>query len=416
MESLFIATVGGEYLIERHYRGLVGRKVCDEFWDALASASLETLKPILTVESAGGSDIHIVHLARHGLVYLAILRREFPPLLTLEFLSRLDMVLSDFFSGVVSEEKIKENFIVVYQILDEMVDFGFPNTTEPNILKDMIMPPSTLNAIMGGQMLAPSIPEGALSNIPWRRASVKYANNEIFIDLVERVNAIIDKSGTPIYTDCFGEVICNCHLSGIPDLTLTFINPQLLDDACFHPCVRYSRYTREKVISFVPPDGRFTLMKYRCGQSSIVQVPFSITHEISFHKGSGRIDIHLEPCNTQGANIEDVAVVIPLPECINNTNITCTQGTFIFDPIRKVGRWDAGKLTRERECSLTGSMTMMTDGDTTDVHPVLSVEFKAPMLCVSGLKVDALSLTGERYKPYKGMRTMSYAGSVEVRT
>ena len=31
-------------------------------------------------------------------------------------------------------------------------------------------------------------------------------------------------------------------LSGMPDLTLTFINPRLLDDVSFHPCVRFKRW------------------------------------------------------------------------------------------------------------------------------------------------------------------------------
>jgi hypothetical protein len=49
------------------------------------------------------------------------------------------------------------------------------------------------------------------------------------------------------------------------DLTLTFVNPRLLDDVSFHPCVRYARWDQSRVISFVPPDGLFELMKYRCG-------------------------------------------------------------------------------------------------------------------------------------------------------
>ena len=35
----------------------------------------------------------------------------------------------------VSEESIKENFITVYQLMDEMMDNGIPMTTEPNVLK-----------------------------------------------------------------------------------------------------------------------------------------------------------------------------------------------------------------------------------------------------------------------------------------
>lgn len=38
----------------------------------------------------------------------------------------------------------------------------------------------------------------------------------------------------------------------------------LPQDVTFHPCVNLGRFNAEKVVSFVPPDGEFELMKYRC--------------------------------------------------------------------------------------------------------------------------------------------------------
>ena len=32
------------------------------------------------------------------------------------------------------------------------------------------------------------LPTGQLSNIPWRRAGVKYTNNEAYFDVIEEVN------------------------------------------------------------------------------------------------------------------------------------------------------------------------------------------------------------------------------------
>ena len=47
------------------------------------------------------------------------------------------------------------------------------------------------------------------------------------------------------------------------DLALHFSDPSVIDDCSFHPCVRYNRFERDNVVSFVPPDGEFELMKYR---------------------------------------------------------------------------------------------------------------------------------------------------------
>lgn len=58
------------------------------------------------------------------------------------------------------------------------------------------------------------------------------------------------------------QVECHTKLSGVPDLTLAFSNHRLIDDASLHPCVRFLRWKRERVLSFIPPDGHFCLMNY----------------------------------------------------------------------------------------------------------------------------------------------------------
>jgi len=52
----------------------------------------------------------------------------------------------DYF-GECSESIIKENYVVVYELLDEMLDNGFPLATESNILKELIKPPNILRSI-----------------------------------------------------------------------------------------------------------------------------------------------------------------------------------------------------------------------------------------------------------------------------
>ncbi|KAJ3046514.1 hypothetical protein HK097_000799 [Rhizophlyctis rosea] len=58
------------------------------------------------------------------------------------------------------------------------------------------------------------LPSGSMSSIPWRSAGIKYTNNEMFIDLVEEVDAILDKHGNVLVADVKGEVVCNSKLSG----------------------------------------------------------------------------------------------------------------------------------------------------------------------------------------------------------
>uniref|UniRef100_A0A672NAK3 AP-3 complex subunit mu-1 n=1 Tax=Sinocyclocheilus grahami TaxID=75366 RepID=A0A672NAK3_SINGR len=99
--------------------------------------------------------------------------------------------MQDYF-GECSETTIKDNVVIVYELLEEMLDNGFPLATESNILKELIRPPTILrsmvNTITGSSNVGETLPTGQLSNIPWRRAGVKYTNNEAYFDVVEEID------------------------------------------------------------------------------------------------------------------------------------------------------------------------------------------------------------------------------------
>jgi AP-3 complex subunit mu len=45
----------------------------------------------------------------------------------------------------------------------------------------------------------------------------------------------------------------------------------------------------------------------------------------------------------------------------------------------------------------------------------VQMHWKVPMASVSGLAVSGLQLTNERYKPYKGVRTLTKSGKFQIR-
>ena len=51
------------------------------------------------------------------------------------FLHKLVNVFTDYFT-VLEEESIRDNFVIIYELLDEMMDFGYPQNTETKILKE----------------------------------------------------------------------------------------------------------------------------------------------------------------------------------------------------------------------------------------------------------------------------------------
>ena len=56
-------------------------------------------------------------------------------------------------------------------------------------------------------------------------------------------------------------------------------------------------------------------------------------------------------------------------------------------------------------------MDTIEDGE----QPPLLVSWKILLASVSGLNVSGLSVTGESYKPYKGVRNITRSGTFQIR-
>lgn len=61
-----------------------------------------------------------------------------------------------------------------------------------------------------------------------------------------------------------------------------------MQDVTFHQCVNLGRFNTEKVVSFVPPDGEFELMKYRCQEG--ISLPFRVLPIIN-EMGRTRLEV-----------------------------------------------------------------------------------------------------------------------------
>ena len=383
---------------------------------------------------------------------VAVCPAEVSPLLVLEFLQRVYNIFTEYFGSPADESAIKDNFSTVYQLLEEMVDYGWPLTTEPNALKAMIRPPNLMSKLLQGSTSAVSdeLPSGTISNIPWRAANVYYSQNEIYMDIVEEVDAIVTAAGAVVARDVSGSIQCQSHLSGVPDLLLTFTDPSLIDDCSFHPCVRYARFEQDQVISFVPPDGNFELMRYRIhadkarnfcpplychAQWSYAATANDATSKPSLESASkptktGRIvlqagitsltNLIFSQSHKGPLVVEEVAVTIPFPKQTRTTSgFTVNMGNVIYDEAGKVARWTLGRMDASKKASLSCSFTMLADDDDeqgdSSTTPNLSIFWKVPLASVSGLSVSGLSITRESYRPYKGVRNITKSGVFQVR-
>ncbi|OWF39923.1 AP-3 complex subunit mu-1-like [Mizuhopecten yessoensis] len=417
IHSLFIINNSGDVFMEKHWKSVIHKSICDYFFEVQGkAASADDVPPVISTPHH-----YLINIYRNQLYYVAVVTTEVPPMFVIEFLHRIFDTFEDYFNEC-TESILKEHYVIVYELLDEMLDNGFPLAVELNILKELIKPPNFLRTItdtVTGKSTSVSgiLPTGQLSNIPWRRTGVKYTNNEAYFDVIEEIDAIIDKSGTTVTGEIQGYIDCLIKLTGMPDLTLSFINSRLLDDVSFHPCVRFKRWESERILSFVPPDGNFRLISYHITSNNLVAIPIYLKHSIMFREGSsGRFEVTVGPKTTMGKTVENVVMEVPFPKTVLNATLTPTQGKYTFDPVSKVMTWDIGRIDTTRIPSIKGTVSLQTGAPVPESNPTINMYFTISQLALSGIKVNRLDMYGEKYKPFKGVKYITKAGKFQVRT
>ncbi|CAF4485917.1 unnamed protein product, partial [Rotaria sp. Silwood2] len=369
---------------------------------------------------------YLINIYRNNLYFVAVLTNEVAPLFVIEFLHRIMDLFEDYF-GECTEKSVKDNYVIVYELLDEMLDSGLPLATETNILKELIKPPNLLRKVTNfvtGDSTNATLPSKQLSNIPWRPLDVHYRKNEAFFDLIEEIDAIIDQHGVTVMAEIQGYIDCSIKLSGMPDLTLNFVDPRLFDDVSFHPCVRLKRWEGEHVLSFIPPDGNFRLISYHIATHNAICIPIYVKHHIQYREGSsGRFELTVEPKQTMGKPLNDVSIECAMPKSVLNCTLTPSQGKSTFDPIKKILVWNIGQIETKTQNSahlptIRGNIVLVAGQPIPESNPVLNVSFKINQLAISGIRVQRVDMDGEIYKPFKGVKyiTTVKKGRFQIRT
>ncbi|PWA35748.1 clathrin adaptor complexes medium subunit family protein [Artemisia annua] len=265
--ALFILDIKGRVLVWRDYRGDVSSLQAERFFTNYiqTQGDSDTQDPV--VYDNGVTYMFI----QHNNVYLmTATRQNCNAASLLLFLHRLVDVFKHYFEEL-EEESLRDNFVVVYELLDEMMDFGYPQFTEANILSEFIKTDAY-------RMEVSQKPPMAVTNaVSWRSEGINYKKNEVFLDVVENVNILVNSNGQIIRSEVVGALKMRTYLSGMPECKLGLNDRVLLeaqgrttkgkaidlDDIKFHQCVRLARFENDRTISFVPPDGAFDLMTYR---------------------------------------------------------------------------------------------------------------------------------------------------------
>lgn len=131
--AIFILDVKGKVLIFRNYRGDMELGVMEKFMPLVMEREEEgNLTPIIQTP-----ECTYAYIKYNNLYIVSTTRKNANISLVFVFLHKMVQVMQEYFKEL-EEESIRDNFIVIYELMDELLDFGYPQTTDSKILQEYI--------------------------------------------------------------------------------------------------------------------------------------------------------------------------------------------------------------------------------------------------------------------------------------
>ncbi|KAF3655048.1 AP-2 complex subunit mu [Capsicum annuum] len=440
--AIYFLNLRGDVLINRLYRDDVGGNMVDAFrMHIMQTKELGTCP----VRQIGGCSFFYMRISN---VYIVIVVSSNANVAcAFKFVVEAVALFKSYFGGSFDEDAIRNNFVLIYELLDEIMDFGYPQNLSPEILKLYITQEGVRSPFSSKQPLDRPVPNATLQvtgAVGWRREGLVYKKNEL------STNKII--VGSVLRCDVTGKVLMKCFLSGMPDLKLG-LNDKIglekesqlksrptksgktieLDDVTFHQCVNLTRFNSEKTVSFVPPDGEFELMKrsrvqaletascrnarYRITEG--VNLPFRVLPTIK-ELGRTRMEVNVKVKSVFGAKMFALGVVIkiPVPKQTAKASFQVTSGRAKYNPSIDSLVWKIKKFPGQTESTLSAEVELISTiaEKKSWTRPPIQMEFQVPMFTASGLRVRFLKVWEKSgYNTVEWVRYITKAGSYEIR-
>lgn len=358
------------------------------------------------------------------------------------------------------EESLRDNFVIIYELLDEMMDFGYPQLTETKILKEYItqqgfkLEKTSKTQLSASEQVASKASQAGTSIVSWRPEGIKYRKNEVFLDVVESVNLTVNSQGQIVKNEVMGSVKIRCYLSGMPELKLGLNDKVLFDvrgrdpstsggevttsshsasqsnakaveleHVKFHQCVKLARFEQDRTISFIPPDGDFELLSYRVTSSessSDLKPLFWIDCKIvKFTQSTLEYLVTAKSQYKRRTAANNVTICVPVPRDADTPRLKASIGNAIYAPEIDAITWNVGFFPGGKEFSLkikVGLPSVSANAEASTLSRPITVSYEIPYYTMSGVQVRYLKIIEKSgYPALPWVRYITQQGTYEFR-
>lgn len=428
---LFFLNNRGDIVLSRQFRDCLSVKLlADSFrTEIMSKKSMDQCAPVNVIQG-----VCYIHMKIGDLLLVLTAKSNVHCVMALQYGIRLAQVIVSTFKRV-DETTLRDNFVPILEIIDESMDFGYPVLTDSDALCEFISIPDGFDPYkMKDLTAAESVSQSIVGPVPWRASGLVYHVNELFVDVLEEMDMLLSKDGEVLTSSVKGKIVVKNFLSGMPRCELmlntkafgevndtTESDVSKLQDVAFHLCVRLNRYDEEENnISFVPPDGEFTLMSYR--STVAVSPPLSIVggrfDEVSHTRTEMQFTLKSEFTGQQVA--EQVRLHIPCPENTATARINVGKGNAKYLPAEHAIVWKLQKIGNGEEITFAAETKQVAPTSEEDYlwdRPPIRIEFEFLSESLTGLRITSLPVEEPdyQYQTRKWIRYKTMAGEYQCR-
>ncbi|KAL9958583.1 hypothetical protein ACROYT_G035616 [Oculina patagonica] len=443
LSHFFILSSRGDTLIFRDYRGDGVKATPDIFYRKIKSDK-ESLPPIFNVDG-----INFIFIKRNGLYFVCTTKFNISPAFAVEVLARVSDLCKDY-CGVLDEESIKCNFPLIYELLDEVLDFGYVQVTSTENLKAYVcnQPEVVTRAeepiwqctgrvVYGTDKM--SLPSAAANKpVVLPKMGKRENKREVFLDLLERLTVLIGSNGNILRSEIDGCIQMKNFVAGHPEVKIAlnedfFVGKSdiisrvdsvavRLDNCTFHESVDLSNFETTRTLVVNPPEGEFIVMKYRLSEALQSSLPFTLIAFVDESEDSKSLEVVLKlRCNVPSSSCaNNIVAKLPVPKSTDSVSHNITSGTQTgeFKSSEKAWYWNIKKLQGGCEISTSVKVHMSEKRKSArkEIGPV-SLEFEIPMHICSGLQIRYVRVQDREkaHGPFRWVRYITHSDSYVIR-
>ena len=313
ISQLFILSRRGDSIIYRDFRRDIKKSNDIFFRNVNFYTEEEIAPPLFNVDG-----INFIYVKTEDL-YIAISTLDnASPNYYLEVLDRLMKVIKDHI-GDLNEETIRKNFVLIYEIIDEMIDFGYPQLSDTEQVKQFVFTEPVVE-LKNINTIKEIFNKNTKSNESAKK-SITVTNdakskNEIFVDIIEKVTCLFSRNGTILSSGIDGCIKMKSYLKNSPELRIVLSDEIIIGKtsygagrmelAGYNFCqgVRAKDFESQRTLYIVPPEGEFILMNYRINNEFAPPFRLYTIVEESVYKLELRIKLMANfSSNTKAGNI-----------------------------------------------------------------------------------------------------------------